>query len=95
MAVGLDRGSNFQAILAEERLKCKTGDVLMLYTDGVTEARNWQHQEFEEQRLCQVVAQYHSRTAEEIKKQLLQEISTFVGDHERHDDLTMVVIKVR
>lgn len=95
MAIGLDRGAQFQAALEEQQLTCHPGEVLILFTDGVTEARNCQHQEYDEQRLCEMMARLHDQDAEAIKAGLLQDIASFVGDHERHDDLTLVILKVR
>lgn len=95
MAIGLDRGAQFQAALEEQQLTCHPGEVLILFTDGVTEARNRQHQEYDEQRLCEMMARLHHQDAEAIKAGLLQDIASFVGDHERHDDLTLVILKVR
>lgn len=95
MAIGLDRGAQFQAALEEQQLTCHAGEVLILFTDGVTEARNRQHQEYDEQRLCEMMARLHDRDAEAIKAGLLQDIDAFVGGHERHDDLTLVILKVR
>ncbi|MDZ7263082.1 MAG: SpoIIE family protein phosphatase [candidate division KSB1 bacterium] len=95
MAIGLDSGVQFQATLEEEQLTCHPGEVLVLFTDGVTEARNRQHEEYEEQRLCQMINRLHDQDAKEIKARLLQDIATFVGDHERHDDLTLVILKAQ
>ncbi len=95
LALGLDSGKKFDATLEEQKIKLKTGDIFILYTDGVNEARNSKQEEFEEQRLCDVVVKNFVRTSRELKAEILKHIDHFVGTQSRHDDLTMVVIKIR
>jgi serine phosphatase RsbU (regulator of sigma subunit) len=61
----------------------------------VNEARNNRQEEFEEQRLCDVVVQNFVRDSRELKGEILKHIDHFVGAQSRHDDLTMVVIKIK
>jgi serine phosphatase RsbU (regulator of sigma subunit) len=71
------------------------GDVLLLYTDGVTEAQSTEGQMFGEERLLEVAqARLHSweTSAQDIQADLLAEIHRFVGDAPRFDDLTLMVI---
>lgn len=95
LALGLDSGKNFEKTLTEENLELKSGDIFLLYTDGVNEARNNHQEEFEEERLCDIVAQNHQSTSLELKNKILNNIEKFVGNQPRHDDLTMMVIKIR
>jgi len=95
IAVGLDPGENFQAAMVEETVSLRSGDVLLLFTDGVTEARNKFHEEFEEHRLSDIVMKTHAMNSAEIKNEILREVKSFVAGYERHDDLTVVVIKIR
>ncbi|WP_298818173.1 GAF domain-containing SpoIIE family protein phosphatase [Chloroflexus sp.] len=71
----------------------ETGDVLLFYTDGITEAMNLQRELFGDERLAATLraASHHSPT--EIVKAVLNAIQTFVGDTPQADDMTMVVIK--
>ena len=95
LALGLDSGKKFDATLEEQKINLKAGDIFILYTDGVNEARNNRQEEFEEQRLCDVVVQNFVRESRELKGEILKHIDHFVGSQSRHDDLTMVVIKIR
>jgi sigma-B regulation protein RsbU (phosphoserine phosphatase) len=81
--------------LDEQKINLKAGDIFVLYTDGVNEAHNNRQEEFEEQRLCDVVVQNFVRNSRELISEILEHIDTFIGAQSRHDDLTMVVIKIR
>jgi len=69
------------------------GDVLLLYTDGVTEAMNPQRELFGDDRLAAVLRANHSRGPQEIINAVLAAISEFAAGQSQADDITMVVIK--
>jgi sigma-B regulation protein RsbU (phosphoserine phosphatase) len=69
------------------------GDVALLYTDGVTEAANIDHELFGDERLEAVLAQHHQRRPQEIIQAVLAAVSDFVGDANQSDDITMVIIR--
>ena len=68
------------------------GDTLFLYTDGLTEAENKQHEQFGEERMTAVLqnAQSDSKT---MVNDMLSAVHAFVGDAEQSDDLTMLAIQ--
>jgi sigma-B regulation protein RsbU (phosphoserine phosphatase) len=68
-------------------------DVLVLYTDGVTEADNSVGMMFGEDRLKSVITEYCHLPADEIRDRILQDVRLFVGDHPQSDDITLMVIK--
>jgi sigma-B regulation protein RsbU (phosphoserine phosphatase) len=70
------------------------GDILLIYTDGLTEASNRQEQEFGEQQLEAVVREHAARPAAEIRDAVLREVDRFVGDAPPLDDMTLVIAKV-
>jgi serine phosphatase RsbU (regulator of sigma subunit) len=69
------------------------GDVLLLYTDGVTEAMNPQRELFGDDRLAAVLRANHHRAPQEILNAVLTEVTAFAGGQSQADDITMVVIK--
>ncbi len=73
----------------------KSGDVVVLYTDGVTEANNKNKEQFEMERLTDVVLANKALSAEEIMAKIREELAKFVGDHPQFDDITVMVLKVR
>jgi serine phosphatase RsbU (regulator of sigma subunit)/ABC-type antimicrobial peptide transport system permease subunit len=70
------------------------GDLLVAFTDGVTEALDPGGQEFGEQRLKDFLCGVTCKTAEEISTSLAGRIREWIGDAEQHDDLTFVVVAV-
>ncbi len=73
------------------------GDLLVLYTDGLSEARNAQGQEYGMDRVQQVVARAarHGVPAREIRDAVLGDFARFRGDAEQVDDITLVVARVK
>ena len=68
------------------------GDVLVLYSDGVTEAQDAQEELFEEERLLEVVRANIARSAQVIQDTLIAEVHEFVGDAPQFDDITLMVL---
>ena len=71
-----------------------SGDRLLLVTDGITEAYGPDEKEFGEERLALAALAGSKRTAAEMSKLLLEEVSTFCGSH-FHDDATLLVIAAK
>jgi sigma-B regulation protein RsbU (phosphoserine phosphatase) len=94
VALGLDDGGVFDSVLEEREFDLRSGDILVFYTDGFTEARNTAGEEFTESRLLKSVAEAKERPAEEIISIVVSDAKRFAGDAEQHDDMTMVVVKV-
>jgi sigma-B regulation protein RsbU (phosphoserine phosphatase) len=94
VALGLDDGGVFDSVLEEREYDLRSGDILVFYTDGFTEARNPAGEEFNETRLLKSVADAKERSAEEIISIVVRDAKRFAGDAEQHDDMTMVVVKV-
>ena len=92
MGIGLGNGAVFSASIEEETIQLREGDVCVLYTDGVTEARHGE-EEFGYDRLMDIVVEVHQQSASEIKHHVLRTVKTFTDEQASHDDLTLVVLK--
>jgi len=68
------------------------GDVLLMYTDGITEAQNAQESFFDEDRLREVVRANLGRSAREIQDSVIARVGAFVGDAPQFDDITLMVV---
>jgi sigma-B regulation protein RsbU (phosphoserine phosphatase) len=77
----------------EEAISLGSGDRLLLFTDGVTEASNAADEEFGEERLIQLASALRDRDAHELKNRILQAVATFTGGRAQ-DDATLLVISI-
>lgn len=71
------------------------GDVVVIYTDGVTEAVNARNEMFSDERLEELVKQSVSLSAEQIKQRILDEVISFTSGLPQGDDITLVVLKMK
>ncbi|MEO8256503.1 MAG: SpoIIE family protein phosphatase [Acidobacteriota bacterium] len=79
----------------EATVELGSGDVLLVFTDGVPEAHNPEHEEFGEERLQQLLRQTAHLPADEIGARLSVAMHDWIRDAEQYDDLTFIVMKVR
>jgi serine phosphatase RsbU (regulator of sigma subunit)/anti-sigma regulatory factor (Ser/Thr protein kinase) len=93
MASGVAMGLFKRAEYAEETVTLADGDVLVLYTDGITEVIDAQEEEFGEERLEELVVQNSSRPAQELAEMVVEAAVNFAQDQRAFDDETLVVIK--
>ena len=77
----------------EETLTLEPGDTLLLYTDGVTEAINSHEEEFGEKRLEETLSKLTQKSCQEIIDGVKAEVSTFAGETEQSDDITLLALK--
>jgi sigma-B regulation protein RsbU (phosphoserine phosphatase) len=71
------------------------GDVLVLYTDGITEAENTSRDMFGEDRLRAAIGRVRGMDSKEIMTKILDEVKEFCGGQPQSDDITLMVVKVR
>lgn len=93
MGIGLSHDSIFETSLEEVEINPCSGDIIILYTDGVIEAMNSNLQEFGEERLKSVITKNMEKSAKVIHNAILESVSSFTGNAPAHDDLTLIVMK--
>lgn len=81
------------AVFAEERVDLASGDVLVAYSDGVTEAANAADEFFGDERLREAVARRAGQPAAAIGESILAALAEFVGDAPQHDDVSLVIVR--
>ena len=84
----------FSELLEEHRIDLSVGDVIALYTDGITEAMNPAGDLFGDARLGRIIEEHGHLDAAELRERILREIESFVGGADPHDDMTMILLKV-
>jgi phosphoserine phosphatase RsbU/P len=84
----------FASLLEEKQIAIGTGDVIVFYTDGITEAMNPASDLFGDSRLTKIIEEHGHLESGELRERILREIEAFVGVADQHDDMTMILIKV-
>jgi sigma-B regulation protein RsbU (phosphoserine phosphatase) len=74
-------------------VQMEPGDVLAIYTDGVTETQNSTEEEFGEERLQITLRDRSYLPPREIRDEVYREVLSYAGDQAQFDDLTLVVLK--
>jgi sigma-B regulation protein RsbU (phosphoserine phosphatase) len=93
-AKGMALGIMPEIQLEEKEIQLEKGDVVTLYTDGVTEAINKKNEQFGTARLATVVDRNHNLSASEIVKMVEQEVTEFSEGQPQFDDITLLILKV-
>ena len=92
---GLPLGIEDQADYDERAYSLETGNVLVLYSDGITERTNSAGEFYGSERLRLLVAANHASSAGEIVARVLEDAEQFSGGEAAADDVTIVVVKVK
>lgn len=95
IGLGLERGPVFEDTLKAVRKPLVPGSVFFFYTDGLTEAMNTEEHQLGEEAVQSLVESKRHLPAIELQRSITTAVEEFVGEAERHDDLTMVVVKVQ
>jgi phosphoserine phosphatase RsbU/P len=88
-------GAFNNCVYEQETIQMESGDLLVAYTDGVTEARNADDQEFGEEMLQKIVDSSTFMHAHDISERIVESVREWCGDIPPYDDLTLVVMKVK
>jgi len=70
-----------------------SGDVVVMYTDGIVEAMNDKDEMYGYEQFCEFIHGVKHKKADEIKEDILQEMRRFMGETPQYDDLTLIVVK--
>jgi sigma-B regulation protein RsbU (phosphoserine phosphatase) len=93
----LDRGGTVVGLMdgmryEEDRFRMNSGDILVAYSDGITEPEN-DFGEFGEARLMEIVARYRDQPLDVISSQVLLALDAWIGADEQPDDITLVLAR--
>jgi serine phosphatase RsbU (regulator of sigma subunit) len=81
--------------LEEKEIKLDTGDIVVLYTDGVTEAINGREEQFGQDRVITITEKSRNWTAAEIMQQIKDRVLEFSHGQPQFDDITLMVLKIK
>lgn len=91
--IGLE--DSIASFVQQTQVQLAPGDVVVLYTDGVTEAENELKEQYGLERLCQVVCQHWQRSALEIQQAVIWDVRNHIGNQKIYDDMTLLILKQR
>jgi sigma-B regulation protein RsbU (phosphoserine phosphatase) len=92
-AQGIALGVMDDINLEEVELNLANNDVVVFYTDGITEAINGKEEQFGRERLIKLITQNSNLTAQELIDKIKHAVTDFTQGQEQFDDLTLVVLK--
>lgn len=81
------------AIFKEQTADIHSGEYLIIYSDGLTEALDEEGNFFEEKKLMELLSKNSNLSSENLGEKILAEISAFIGKAKTYDDLTIAIIK--
>jgi len=93
VGISLPDESLFRRSISLEKIKLKKDDMLLIYTDGVTEAMNERREQYGEDRLIELVKRNGHLHPTRFIEVLEQDVKTFTGGHPQNDDITVVAVK--
>ena len=94
MALGMVSEELFDEVMEDASFKMNSGDVLVLYTDGLTEAANPEGGEFTAKKLAQTISTLCSRNANDLNDEIIKSVEAFMGPGNKYgDDLTLLTVK--
>jgi sigma-B regulation protein RsbU (phosphoserine phosphatase) len=92
MALGVDESCSY---LSGSQTALKTGDIVVIGTDGIWETQNERSEKFGKERLSAIVQRLRGERAETILHAVFSSVADFRGDTPQDDDITLVIVKAR
>ena len=89
--IGLE--ADIADFVAQIKVALNVGDVVVLYTDGITEAENLSGVRYGIERLCAIASNNWYQSAEEIKQAVIDDVRRHIGEQRVYDDITLLIIK--
>lgn len=89
--IGLDM--HIADFVSYQMAELHPNDVLILYTDGITEAENAQHEFYGMERFCEQIRRHFNHSALEIQQAVIADLYEFIGNQALLDDVTLLVVK--
>ncbi|MDY6937066.1 MAG: SpoIIE family protein phosphatase [Cyanobacteriota bacterium] len=89
--IGLE--TNIAEFIDRKQIRLQVGDLVVLYTDGITEAENPQGRLYGLDRLCQTIELHACRSAREIVTRVIEDLRQYIGEQKVYDDITLLILK--
>lgn len=89
--IGLEE--TIEDFVFQAQVSLNTGDVVVLYTDGITEAENSLGKHYGLEQLCNVVQHHRHQSADSIRQAVIEDLRSHIGVEKVYDDITLVILK--
>jgi phosphoserine phosphatase RsbU/P len=93
IALGMVRNKTYSNFIQSYQFEYKAGDIMVLYTDGITEAKNNRNEEFGYDKLASVLLEVKSLQPKQIQEHLISCLYSFSGTENINDDYTTMIVK--
>ncbi|MEW5693909.1 MAG: SpoIIE family protein phosphatase [Candidatus Hydrogenedentota bacterium] len=93
VAIGSVSQAIFERLLKNEEIDFEQGDVILLYSDGLTEAMNRECNEYGLDRVVRIFKAYARDSVETLVNKLIEDVNKFTGEAIQNDDITLITIK--
>lgn len=91
LPIGIESTEQYKQVI----FSTEAGDIIALYTDGITEARNTKHEEYSQFSLQRVIKNNSSLPAAKLVDTVKTDLNNFVGLTAQHDDQTIIIMKIK
>jgi serine phosphatase RsbU (regulator of sigma subunit) len=93
IGIGLEKGNIFNSTIKESEITLGNGDIILIHTDGITDAKNRENISFGSERILKFIEDHKTISSPELVKNFYLELNRFRNDYPQYDDMTMVVVK--
>jgi phosphoserine phosphatase RsbU/P len=95
IALGMVRNKSYKSFIQTNEFDYAAGDIMVLYTDGITEAKNDRGDEYGYERLAEIIAGVKDASPKEIQDRIIQSLYEFSGTQNINDDYTTMIVKFK
>ncbi len=82
------------ATFTQQKIQLNRGDIIIIFSDGISDARDYQNDNYGEDRIATIVEGNADLSPIRLQEAIINDINTFVGDQIQFDDMTLVVAKI-
>jgi sigma-B regulation protein RsbU (phosphoserine phosphatase) len=95
IALGMVRNKSYRNFIQNNEFSYSTGDIMVLYTDGITEAKDDKGEEYGYDRLVEIIKSVKDMSPKEIQERIIQSLYDFSGTQNINDDYTTMIVKFK
>lgn len=95
IALGMVRNKSYKNFIQNNEFNYSPGDIMILYTDGITEAKNEKGDEYGYDRLVEMIKDLKDLSPKDIQDRIIQSLYDFSGTHNINDDYTTMIVKFK